>query len=373
MFWALRGWKFESERVELQWAYLQKHRYEFQRVLGDVGWTGLETDSTWPDYQDLAASMVDRAYDQYGLRTQLTVTGGSKRDHMRTTEMWCEVIKGREHKFLYAEPVNERNVTDLELIVKMAKRLMSTGLLVTPGYGDDYGGVMKELMVRGAGNMWSVHLHRTNSDFDWRFVRQGWDVKAYSTPTCLGEGKGPLSSVSSCMDSLRLAMSRAVGILCGAGAFILHNGAGIYGRAQAGSTGWRPANLWETPGIEAIMTAVRGIDVLFPEGIEGWAKSNDAWSIPPHPLRNHEFWEGGHGRGLNKNYAAISGGRFITTPCGVLHEGQVTALHACRVVVSDPMYPNTPVETRDLAAGEKLLLKGNPSANAAYIINGVRL
>ena len=358
-----------------QWAYLQKYKYDFNRVLGDVAWTGLETDSTWPGYQELAASMVDASYDEYGIRTQITITGGSKRDHLRTTDMWVEIIKGREHKFLYAEPVNERNIKEQDLIVKMGRKLLATGLLVAPGYGDDYGGVMKELLAKGAGNAASVHLSRTASDFDWRFVRQGWDVKDYKWPTSLGEGKGPLSSVSSCSDPLRLAMSRAVGILCGGGSFILHNGAGIYGVPKEGSTGFRPANLWETPGIDAIMTAVRDIDSILPEGVEDWTRSNDAWATPPHPLRNHEFWEGKEGRGLNKNYAASSpdGRTFLTAPSGVLKEGKVTARNACRVAVYNPLTPKAPVEIRDLGAGEVLTLIGDPEANAAYLINGIRL
>ena len=128
------------------------------------------------------------------------------------------------------------------------------------------------------------------------------------------------------------------------------------------------------PNIDAIMKAVRGIDLLLPEGVEGWQRANDGWALPQHPLRNHEFWEGTHGKGLNKNYSAIGpDGRFVTTPCGVLLEGKVTALKACRVVVSDPLNPATPVETKDLTAGEVLTLKGSPGANTAYIVNGTRL
>jgi len=317
--------------------------------------------------------MLDWSWKKRGIRTMVTLWGGSKRDPLRAADMLVETVKGREDSIMYLEGSNEGWIKDQDVLVKVVKKLMTTGCLVAPGFGDSYGSNMIEVLAKGGGNLASVHLKRDNTDFDWRFVRQGWDVKDYKWPTALGEGKGPLSSVSSCSDPLRLTMSRAVGMLCGAKSFVLHNGAGIYGHAHQGSTGWRPANLWETPGIDAIMTAVRGIDPIFPEGVEGWPNSNDGWSAPPHPLRNKEFWEGNHGQGLNKNYAAIGGREFMTTPTGVLNVGHVTALNACRVTVYDPLHPETPVETRDLNAGEVLTLKGDPAANAAYLIRGLRL
>jgi len=319
---------------------------------------------------------VDTGYDKYGQRCQLTVSGGSKRNLLRITDQVLEVIKGREHKFMYLEPSNEGNVSK-DVVIQMVKKLMTSGLLVAPGFGNDYGGIMKELMLAHIGNMVSPHLARTASDFDWRFVRQTWDVRDYKVPTSQGEPKGPLSSVSWCSDPLRLAMARAVGILNGAGSYCLHNGAGVYGVEKSFAGGVRPPNIWETPDIDNIMTAIRGIDTLMPIGVEDWVRANDAWTVPAHPLRSQHFWEGKSGYGVNKNYSASFGASFVTAPCGVMsQEGKdpyVTARNACRVVVSDPLNPGTPIEIKDLGAGEELVLKGTPNAQTAYIINGIRL
>ena len=45
------------------------------------------------------------------------------------------------------------------------------------------------------------------------------------------------------VDPMRLAMLRAVGLINGVGAFVLHNGSGVAGKVDPGHN--RPANLWE--------------------------------------------------------------------------------------------------------------------------------
>jgi hypothetical protein len=170
-------------------------------------------------------------------------------------------------------------------------------------------------------------------------------------------------------------MHRALGIMCGTGAYVLHNAAGVFGIENDHPVGGhRTANLWEMPGIDDVMRAVRGIDPLLPIGVESWTRSNDSWTPPNpvHPLPAAHFWAEGEGepRGVNRNYAALSGQEFITMPCGVHQEGaSFNARWACTIKVYDPLTKAVFVEG-PLDAGQGLWLPGSPDTMTAYIVRG---
>src|SRR5439155_12200302 len=117
-------------------------------------------------------------------------------------------------------------------------------------------------MPSGAATLATIHMDRTYGDGGWRECRQPWDWKDFPFPVSHNEPIGPRSSVAEETDPMRLAMLRAVGLINGVEAFVLHNGAGVGGRVDPAHN--RPANLWEVPNIDAIMDAVRGVDALMP-------------------------------------------------------------------------------------------------------------
>jgi len=378
LFWAPRGWKFENDRIKKNIEWAASYQVDANRILCAVGWPGNENDPTWPDYQQVLAELIDWTYDQCGMRTIATIWGGGHWDPLHTTDLVCNVIRDRKHKILYAEAVNEsfNNLPDVGIVREMSRRLMATGVLtvsscLNPPTMEQY----NELAL-GCSNMTTVHLDRSYGDLDWRFVRQPWDVKQFPGPCSQGEPKGPGSSVSPSSNPLQLAHDRLVGIICGAGSYVIHNAAGVYGipNNNAGG-GHRTANLWEMPGIDAVMRVVRKADSILPIGVEGWRKANDGWRPPlqQHPLPSQEFWEGDsinpNERGVNKNYCAIEGAHFVCTPAGIKNMAHLRATWPCTVRVYDTELAELVIET-DLDSGEDLLLPGVMNSMRAYTVVG---
>ncbi len=380
LFWAPRGWKFERERIRRNLEWLAGRNWNYIRILCDVGgiaWTGNEIDSTWPDYREVMAGLIDAAYDEYGLRVEATIWGGSPRDPLRATDLMVEVSRGREHKFMNFEAANEsfQNGPDLQMLKEMARRLQSTAILTAESSPIQADQASFERLV-DPGQIASWHSDRTYGDHDWRFVRQAWDAKYFPWPVTQNEPKGPASSISPNSNPLQLAMHRALGIMCGTGAYVLHNAAGVFGiEGEHAVGGHRTANLWEMPGIDDVVRAVRGIDPLLPVGVESWARSNDGWTPPNqvHPLPAAHFWsegDGGPPRGVNRNYAAVRGREFITMPCGVHRDGaSFNARWACTIKVCNPLTQVIVVEG-PLSPGQELWLPGSPDTMAAYIVRG---
>jgi len=383
LFWAPRGWKVENDRIRQNLKWLSDHRWDAIRILCSVAWQGNEIDPNWPDYQVVLAGLIDAAYDEYGLRVIPTVWGGGPWNPVAVTDKVVEVIKGREHKILYAEAVNEsfNNLGDDAVVRDMSKRLMATGVLTASSCLNPPTDERFAQLASGCSNAITVHLDRSGGDLDWRFVRQPWDLKAFPWPTSQNEPKGPGSSVSSTFSALQIAQSRAVGIICGAGAYVLHNGAGIFGQRHVhpGTGVLRTANLFEMDKIDAIMQAVRGIDAVIPTGVENWRKANDGWRppLPEHALPATDFWEDTDMQGVNKNYCAVDGPnrKFVCAPSGVRApvDGQVggtfKARWACKVKAYDTLTQELKAEAT-LTPDQTFTLPGRTDSMCAYIVVG---
>jgi hypothetical protein len=380
LFWALYGWKNEQQRVKDNLAWLANHGVQYVRILGQVGWPTETIDPAWPDYVPLLSNFLDTAYNTYGLRTEITCVGGG--GTFSSTDLATRVVaavKGREHTVMHLEVANEYFATfnnNEPEMRKMADILRQLPLLLapsSPGGGNEI--ELSRLMQTGPYTMATVHKQRDNGDHDWRFVRQNWDYKDKPWPVSNNEPKGPFASVSHSEDPLRLAMDRAVGILCGVGAYVLHNANGIFGRPNDhASGGHRSANVWELDNADAIYDGVAHVDSLIPDGVENWTNSNDHWTPPnpvhPLPVPPEQFWEIGRGdHGVNKNYAAIDGGRFVCMPCGVLNFVEMRARQPCEIKVFHPVTRKLVVQRR-LSAGETVRLEGDANANTAFIVVG---
>jgi hypothetical protein len=225
------------------------------------------------------------------------------------------------------------------------------------------------------------HTERNDGDHGWRNVRQAWDF--HNDGGFVGadwEGPGPGSSGSVLTDPLRLAMKRAIAILCGAPIFTLHTGTGVYGDGRPSSSGApRPPNFWEIENIEAIVAAVRGIATLLPPGLPNWRTANTQW-VPPNPVapfQPHNHWEGDTGDGVNKAYAALApDGRVIQMPCGVRGSVRLRASYPLNAVTVYNPITCTPIpdfSDRRYDAGDVMELPGGGlEADVAYVIVGRR-
>jgi YD repeat-containing protein len=368
LFWAARGWKFERDRVQQNIAFLAKHGYDYFRMLGEVGWKNNDIDPRWPDYRQVMGELVDWAWDAQGLRVEVTLLGGGTGvDPMQVVDAWIDIAHGREQKILSFEAANEsfQNGPDADTIHRMCARLrQALPNVVAPSSPAGFSPDEVKALMGGVCNLATAHLDRAFGDEGWRAVRQAWDFKDVACAVSHNEPIGPASSVKSCDDPLVLTLLRATGILCGGGAFVLHNGAGVSG--QPDPVRGRTANLWEMPNIDRIMEAVRGIDAILPPGVENWTRTNDGWASPKIPLRA-AVWDAS--TGPVKHYAALHDDQFVQMPHGIKDRLVLEASRDCTVKAFDPLTLNASFEGR-VKAGERVTLPGDPNRHAAYIIVG---
>jgi hypothetical protein len=368
LFWAARGWKFERDRLQQNIAFLAKHGYDYFRMLGEVGWKNNDIDPRWPDYRQAMGELLDWAFDAHGVRAEVTLLGGGTGvDPMQVVEAWIDIARGREQKILSFEASNEsfQNGPDADTIHRMCGRLrQALPHLVAPSSPAEFSPDQVKTLMGTASNLATAHLDRAFGDDGWRAVRQAWDFKDVSCAVAHNEPIGPASSVRPCDDPLQLTMLRATGILCGGGAFVLHNGAGVSGQPDPGRG--RTPNLWEMPNIDAIMDAVRGIDAILPAGLENWTRTNDGWAAPKIPLRA-AVWDAS--TGPVKHYAALKDNQFVQMPHGIKDRLVLEANRDCTFTAYDPLTLQ-PVGAGSVKAGERVTLAGDPNRHAAYIIVG---
>ena len=389
--WSDQGIKYHPDhyRQNLEWA--AAHGIDFKRPLEEVNWSGeLRIDQTrpeWADWRDIFARDLDQSYD-LGLRNGITLSGkGTAVDReWLAREAGAVIADGRAHKVLIVEMQNEySNGGDpLGVLVGMARtigaRIPNLLAYSTPGNAAEADEIKRTAAANGIRVM-IRHTERNPADYGWRDVRQPWDFhEDHGLVGADWEGPGPGSSGSTNTNPLQLAMKRALAAACGAPIFVLHTGTGVYGDGQPSSSGVpRPANFWEIENIEAIVSAVRGIVALLPDGLPNWQAANTGW-VPPNPVapfQPDQYWEGDHGRGVNKAYAALApDGRIFQAPCGVRDFVRLSASYPLRdVTIYDPitLRPFDGIEGRTFAQGEAIELPGGGlEANFAYIIHGRR-
>jgi hypothetical protein len=310
------------ERVIAHLDWLKQFNYDYLRILCEVDWEGRSIDPNWPDYQQILSEYVDFAYDQYGLRSELTLVGGHYDSKYNLESKVAEAMLGRENKVAHYEVCNEWERLDkipANEMVRMGKFLKSNtpNLVSLSTPSDDYDAII-ELTKQAGANMYTPHLRRSDHDVKWSHVRQGYDMKNFPAIASNNEPQGPQSSVDTLDNPMQLAMARATGIVCAGSFYVLHVGQGVTGEADPNHG--RPQNMWEVPNIDAIMHHVRAIDYLLPHDITNWKVVNNSRDDHPMPLPpeiGKGFWEGDSAGSVNKNFAAISGNRFVEVLLGV--------------------------------------------------------
>ncbi len=388
LMWALYGWhEGDRARVEQQLAHLRDHRFDSVRILAEVGWPGETIDPRWPDYDDTLTSFIDAAYDAYGLRTELTIIGGGTGyNPVVLAQRLVGLLDGRQHKILYAEMSNEMQSMDAPTARKMIDVLRPLGVILIPSNCDRIGCDLTQLVAETGADAGAMHLDRDLTsplDYDWRQVRQPWEASRVNVAVALNEPVGPRSSIEENIDPLQLAMYRLDGIISGAGAYVLHNGAGVSGRVDPYHN--RPANLWEVPGIDAIEDAVRSVDRYIPIDAENWRKANTSGAPGQwvdNPLIVDGVWPSDGGdHGVVRLISAYSDREFVSLALGARNAVTITSRWSADVTVTkfsgeagygSPMTTETVSTNRPIAAGATFVLHGPPDAHAAYVVRGMR-
>ena len=359
LMWALRGQEKEPARLEQNLAFISKHGYDYIRILGEVGWVGDEIDPRWPDYEAQLAALIDLSYDKYALRTELTMIGGGTGvDYMDLAAKVVRVVKPRTQKVISIEVSNEFMIANQPLQLKILKYLRDNlpTVVAASSSGTELGEVPgTQFYFDNGATYGTLHLDRDTSKIEqgWRPVRQSWDFKDMGKLLSQNEPIGPLASVAMDSDPMHLAMNRAVSILNGVDAWVLHNGAGIYGQAQTHkSAGYRPPNLWEVSNIDTIMDVVRSVDKWLPDDLPNWKHFNHGWA--GEPLTADSIWIDAtnphNDHGVVRHYQARSGTQFVTMLLGIKGYVNLLANQDCTVQIIDVV--DGLVETKSVKSGE---------------------
>jgi hypothetical protein len=366
LLWALHGWKYDQERVKQNLQYLKKFKFDYVRILGEVDWPTKKIDPRWGDYEQVLGEFLDYAYDVCGLRTEITLVGGTTDiDPMAFAAKVVNVVNaGRAHKVMNFEVANEsyqRNIT-LDQMRKVGAYLKSSlpnlvslssgeGVATYSDNSDWKAGYRDVYLRSSSANMGTVHMDRDGGDLGWRRIRQTWDWKDFGVPISHNEPAGPRSSVAEETDLVRLAMMRATGIVNGSQGFVLHNGAGVTGEIDPAHN--RPANLWEVPGIDDIMNAVRNVDSKLPARVGGAQHWNNGW--PGCPMDADDFWGEGADHGVNRSYSVATGDGWITSVNGVKNYVIYTMNRRARIEVVDILQGK--VQEMSVNPGDKVRLE----------------
>lgn len=387
--WSLQGARNEPERYRANLEWAAAHGFDFKRPLYEVAWAPpLEINpATFPDHLGAIARDLELSAS-LGLRSGITLSGkGTGYDLRRLArDVGGVIAAGRGSAVLIVEMQNEYSnggdpLSTLEDMAREIDPLIPNLIGFSTPANETEVEEIKAAARRVAAKIFIRHTERNPADHGWRDVRQAWDF--HNDGGFVGadwEGPGPGSSGSVLVDPLRLAMKRALSILCGAPIFTLHTGTGVYGDGRPSSSGApRPPNFWEIDNIDRIVEAVRGVAALLPAGLPNWQQANTQWQAPNPvaPFQPHNHWEGDTGDGVNKAYSALAGdGRVIQMPTGVRGRVRLKASYPLTgVTVFDPLTaaPLPDFTDRSYGAGEVLELPGGDlEANVAYIIHGRR-
>jgi len=347
LMWALHGWKFERDRLKQNLQYLRKFNIDYIRILAQAGWKRNEISEDWPDHVQVMQELLDYCHG-IGLRVQITgiggVASGGHMDPDKIIDHVIQAVKGRETFVHSVEVANEyqSNFDNETKLIQLGDRLKAAlpNLVALSDPGEDEANTANMNWLPKHGSLGMAHMDRTDStnEWKWRHVRKAWE--AGNDPfiqSSHNEPGGPRSSVAEFPEALHNAMLRAVAIIMGWEDFVLHNAAGVQGIFDPAHN--RPANLWEVPGIDGVMDAVRGLDPLIP----GWASDGAATRggdpvVGPHPLACDAFWPNQNlDHGVVRDYARVNGNQFVQTLIGLKNFVNVKAGKNYHVNINDPI------------------------------------
>jgi hypothetical protein len=377
-FWAYQGETTEHDRfiANLEWLNdpaFPYRRPDYLRILAQVDWQGRDIDPNDPNYEANLGKTIDDIFSR-GMRSDISLIGGplSRGDAVALAQKVARVLVGREQKVIDLEMANEwsaDNKTDIDTMVAMVGVFARSGVRVL-GLSSNLEPEIVDGLRRSGGTALFEHSDRDPGDFKWRQVRQMRDCTAGSPfVMSMNEPPGPNSSLSTNDSPVQLAIMRATAHTQGCALSVLHVGDMVTGLVDPSRN--RHANLWEVPGLDAILQAVRRVDAFLPEGVENWQNTNQHGHtdrVGPHPLLADGIWSDGDDHGVDRAHGAVSGNQFVEVLLGVK---DYVNLQAAQALAFDALDPASGAVTHyDLGAGQSVRLAGRADTMAGYLIRG---
>jgi hypothetical protein len=391
-FQALRRTKFDRERYRSDLDFLARNGFHYIRTLSMVGWNAawqgkeiapisFETQDGrsvegWDDYWQQFREMIDIAYDEFGLRTQVTIFADAqlmpdKNARIQHMQNALENLQGREHKVILLEVANEawqngfpgdQGVADVrEFGAYLGDR---TEILVA--LSATFGGTnesLEEMYQGSAADIATEHFSRDIHTVEggWLPVRDPWRVHAASgiPPVSSNEPIGPGSSVNSENDTIKLASAAAFAWMAGLPMYVYHTNAGVFGNTR----------FEDMAGVKNL----RHLAGILPGDIANWQRSDGKDALSPLTTfangQPNLWWTevANPASGAVRNIASVNGNQFYALPIGILDGGvQLEARRHMTIQVFHPLTGKVVMESTPSAA-ERFTLAQGPEA---YIIRG---
>jgi hypothetical protein len=374
LFWAVWGWAHDRARVEEHLGWLQRQGVDYIRVLATVGggfWSDRAVDARRPEFEETLGGLIDAAYAR-GLRVQVTVFGdhafaATRAERRSVVERVARVAAIRPAAVFAIEVANEgwqtgfggeAGISEARELARLLQASVPNLVAVTAPQVDDC--TTQAAWYLGVGSLVTLHFDRnvSLSDGYWRPVRQPWREAAFrcegvANAYANNEPIGPGSSVATDDDPLRLSMAAAVSYVAGVGSYLLHTGAGVYGKPHVHPAGgFRPANVWEVARVEEALAGLRAIRAALPPDLPNWEKANGHWDRNPFAADL---------TALLRNFCGRRDADFVCVPIGIKREVAFRARAAMRVRVLHPL-TGAVLQTHDLPAGGSFTLPADPAA-----------
>jgi hypothetical protein len=390
-FTALWRCKYDRRRLESDLAFLSKQGFNYFRMLSMVGhhpsWDGREIApvaftrrdgqqvAAWPDYWDQLRTLVDLAFDQYGLRTQITIFADAqlmpdKHDrlaHMQT--LLDKVVAGREHKLMLLEVANEawqngfpddQGVADLREFAAFLNERTEVLVAITSNHdwpASDVREAFRRIYQGASADIATWHFTRDRrTDDGWMPVYDCWefgDLPGYP-PASSNEPIGPGSSVNAERDATRLVMAAAFAYTAKLPMYVFHSEAGVAGNGR----------FEQMPGVDRFAPLLRRL----PSDLPNWTRfegKDDAAPLTTFaaglPNRYASDVETAND-GCVRHAGSRRGTKFVSVPIGIRPDGlQLAARHDMRIDVYHPLTAER-LSSSALRKDETLTLPPGPGA-----------
>lgn len=374
LFWATWAWMNDRDKLDQNLAYLSG-KVDYIRVLLAVG-PGGYWDQRYTRMQDVQATdaltgLTNYAYDKYGIRVMPTLFGtaqGTRQERDAFVEYVGRACAALGEKIHHIEPVNEaeNNRFDRDEVSDHAetlRRLTVHEVALTAPFSD-----WKAYYEGTKATVMTLHLERdvNGTGGMWRPVRQAREGQATGWPWTSNEPIGIASSVAQDDDPLRLTMAAAYTWLCAGASYVLHTGAGIYGIAYQGSTGYRYANLWEQPTMDAVLAGIQTVRRLLPTDLPNWTWLNNNANFPAYPFDTNPLVQEDK---VLRSFLMTDNTNFVCMPIRVAADVPYTARRAMEFTHYDPLTGGIVGYAR-LDAGETYVLPGVPGGQCAAVFIG---
>lgn len=360
LFWALWAYKNDPARLDAHLKLLSEHNFDYIRVLGVVGrqpaWAGRVIDSRWPDYDQMIAGLTDHAFDLYGLRIEWTIFGDADQmvpdsaDRVKLVDRFLAMSKGREHKIMHFEVANEswqngfEGEDGLEELRTLARRLdAGTEIPVAVSDSDGHDCANHLAMYRGLNvQILTEHFPREENAKAgrWAPIVAPWEVRECTgLPPVVSNNEpiGPLSSVASETDPVKVVAAAVSSWMAGVGLYVFHTDAGVWGRES----------ITDMPGANAILDGLGHARSYVPGDIANWDHHRRA-------SKGHPF----DADGAIDTFASIKEDRFFVIAIGVDEAAEFIARRGVEFETIDPL-TGAKGKAQTLAPGEKASVKGS--------------